>query len=562
MNIDVSVIVPVYNVEKYLEKCLDSLIMQTLESMEIIIVNDGSVDSSQLIIDRFIAENPNKNIVSLKTDNCGLGQARNSGLKVAKGSYIGFVDSDDWVDSKMFESMLGMAKKGFDIVICDFMVVQDGYDTGHIGKGFRGKNFEKKEIIINSLDPATACNKLYAKKFFDLIKFPCYWYEDMGTTPIYLSYATNIGYLEFPLYYYRQRKSSITYSADKRTLGVLDAWERILTHGNSQFKSEIEYAVYKSVSTFLEFKPEFADEFLDFARRNRQKFINNGYIQNGIRSKEVDDLLDKELIPKKLHYFWFGKGEKSELINHCIASWKKYASDYEIIEWNESNCNIYENQYVAEAYKAKKWAFVADYFRIKVIYEHGGIYVDTDVEITNKIDSLRLNNLFLEFETKKDVNAALFGAIPKHKLVKKLLNSYNKDSFLTKEGSYNISHTIVKRLTEILVRDYNIQLNGEIQSLNDGIKIYPPNILTINVFDGKNLAVHHYDASWWDVKEEVSYKNFVLKDYFYGVNADQSLQEVVTKYQQLIQTYENTLSWRITFPLRRAKRILKKIFNK
>jgi glycosyltransferase involved in cell wall biosynthesis len=509
----VSVIVPVYNVEKYLRRCLDSLVSQTLENLEIIIVNDGSTDGSQYIIDEYVTKYPNK-LVALIKDNGGLGEARNCGLQKARGEYIGFVDSDDWVDHKMFESMYNKTRAGYDIILCDFMVIKDGCETGQISKGFRGSTFNHKEAIINSIDPATACNKLYKRSLFELIDFPDYWYEDIGTTPIFLSYAKSIGYLESPMYFYRQRGGSITSSSDKRTLGVIKAWSRVLAQANEEFRSEIIMAVCKSIAAFIEFKPEFADEYLEFAKENFEILNSNTYYQDAVKNKVIPDILKMELIPKKIHYFWFGQSEKSELIQKCFDSWKTYAGDYEIIEWNETNCNINENIYVAEAYEAKKWAFVADYFRIKVIYEHGGIYVDTDMEFLKRIDSLRLSDAFFAFETREAVHAGILGANRQHDLIKQWLNTYEDEHFKKSDGSYNTSHTIVKRLTSILVTDFKINMNGKYQVLRENIKIYSPNVLTIDVYDGKNLTIHHYDASWWDVKDEVSYKYIVLQDYF------------------------------------------------
>ena len=97
---------------------------------------------------------------------------------------------------------------------------------------------------------------------------------------------------------------------------------------------------------------------------------------------------DKKVIPKIIHYCWFGGNELSELAKKCISSWRKYCPDYEIIEWNESNFDINLCQYVREAYKEKKWAFVSDYARFWILYNFGGIYMDTDVELIKSIDDL------------------------------------------------------------------------------------------------------------------------------------------------------------------------------
>ena len=134
----VSVIVPVYNVEQYLEQCLKSLVNQTLESLQIIVVNDGSPDNSQDIIDGFIKKYPNKVFGYIK-ENGGLGDARNYGMQYAEGEYIAFVDSDDWVDEKMFELMYNFAESNrHQIVIADMYNINDGWTLGTPSKGYRG----------------------------------------------------------------------------------------------------------------------------------------------------------------------------------------------------------------------------------------------------------------------------------------------------------------------------------------------------------------------------------------------------------------------------------------
>ena len=552
----VSVIVPVYNVEKYLEKCLDSLIHQTLDSLQIIVVNDGSQDNSQSIIDRYVNKYPEL-VLGLKKDNGGLGDARNYGLSYATGEYIGFVDSDDWVDEKMYEFMYSMATtENLDCVICDFTSIYDGWKSGWLSRGYRGKesNPDQKEFLRFSMEPATACNKLIKSEMFYVKKFSEIWYEDMATTPVLLSYANRIGYLPIPLYYYRQQDNSITHAVrNPKTLDVMKAWDISLTTCKKEYQKEIEYAIYKSICNFVDFKPEYASEFIQYAEKCKGEFNKNSYIINEIKNNNLPEICSMQLIPKKIHYFWFGSAEKSELIKKCIASWKNYAPDYEIIEWNESNCDVTECDYVREAYENKKWAFVADYFRIKKIYEEGGIYFDTDVELTSDIASLSLNKIFFAFETKTAINAAVFGAIPHHSLLKEWLDTYKKDHLVKRDGSLDTSNTIVVRLTNILKQKYNLNLNGKTQVVNNEIKLYAPNILTLDMYDGKNIAQHHYDASWWDAKAGVtSYKYEVLKDYFSStpeMGKDETMQ-YINLLEQQIRDYENSTCWKITKPLR------------
>lgn len=124
-------------------------------------------------------------------------------------------------------------------------------------------------------------------------------------------------------------------------------------------------------------------------------------------------------IPKVIHYVWFGKNPKTKSIKKCIASWRKYCPDYRIIEWNETNYNIRKNRYMYEAYKAKKWAFASDYARYDIIYQFGGIYLDTDVELVASMDPLLHNKMFMCFLEDKRLNSGLgFGSIPHNPIIK------------------------------------------------------------------------------------------------------------------------------------------------
>lgn len=567
-DIKVSVVVPVYNVEKYIDKCLDSLVPQTLKEIEIIVVNDGSPDNSQTVIDKYTAQYPEKVFSYIKT-NGGLGDARNYGIDRVHGEYIGFVDSDDWVDKKMFESMYKAAKdEDDDIVICDLIEINDGWQTGHVAQGYRGNKdhfpLTKYDFMLNSLDPSFAWNKLYKRSLFYIKKFPSQWYEDMGSTPILLSYANKIGYIPYAFYYYRQVAQSITKaSGDIRILKVIDSWEACLDEVKSDYLEPVELAVYRSIDTFTHFKPEFAQQFLDYAKSKKERFMKNVLISNGIKSGELENIFKKQLIPRIIHYFWFGGNPKSELVLRCIESWKKWAPDFEIIEWNESNCDMHVNRYVEEAYAAKKWAFVADYFRMEKIAEYGGLYFDTDVELMREPSQLLLNKAFFAFETRDCVHAGAFGAVPHHPVVERCRDSYKKSAFIKKDGTYDSAYTVVRRITEQLDK-YGLVLDGHEQVLRTGIRIYPANKLTLDMFDGEIIAQHHYDCSWWDVKVGiVSYKNTVLRDYFGGgvqMNAEITAQRDF--YKSEYERLENSTCWRITKPLRVVADFFKRILRR
>lgn len=135
------------------------------------------------------------------------------------------------------------------------------------------------------------------------------------------------------------------------------------------------------------------------------------------------------MINKTIHYIWVGKNPKPKEVIECINSWKKFAKDFEIIEWNEDNFDISSNKYMNEAYKMQKWAFVSDYIRLKVLYQYGGVYLDTDMELIKPIDNLLHNRAFAGFEDADHIAAGIVGVEKNHLWIKDILDLYEEKSF-------------------------------------------------------------------------------------------------------------------------------------
>ncbi|MBR0351181.1 MAG: glycosyltransferase [Clostridia bacterium] len=239
----VSIIVPVYNVEKYLEKCLDSLINQTLEDIEVIIVNDGSTDNSEKIIKKYMEANPNK-FVYLTKENGGLSDARNFGIPYAKGEYIAFLDSDDYVEENMYKDMYELAiKDNSDMVECDFIWEYPNKQKIDVGEIYNGKHEMAQKVRV------VAWNKLIKKEILEKakIEFPKgYRYEDLEFTYKLIPYLEKVSFLKKPCVHYIQRSNSISNTQNERTKEIFD----ILDHIVSFYK---EKGIYKEYETELEY---------------------------------------------------------------------------------------------------------------------------------------------------------------------------------------------------------------------------------------------------------------------------------------------------------------------
>ncbi|SDZ17559.1 Glycosyltransferase sugar-binding region containing DXD motif-containing protein [Proteiniborus ethanoligenes] len=214
------------------------------------------------------------------------------------------------------------------------------------------------------------------------------------------------------------------------------------------------------------------------------------------------------MIPKILHYCWFGKGEKSSLISKCISSWRQHCPDYEIIEWNEDNFDININRFVKEAHESKKYAFVSDYVRLYVLYKHGGVYVDCDLEITQNIDVFLNDSAFSSFETKDYFPTAIMGAEKGHLWIKDLLDYYENRPFILDNNILDITtNTVI--ITNITKEKYGLILDNQEQILREDVHVYPNYYFCTNSYYKKNYAIHHFNGSW--LQDRDSYNSELTK---------------------------------------------------
>ena len=286
--IKVSIIVPVYNVEKYLDKCLKNLVNQTLKDIEIIVVNDGTKDNSQKIIDKYVNKYP-KLVKSYIKENGGLSSARNYGLKYAKGKYIAFVDSDDYVETNMYQKLYDKAvEKDFDMVVCNLKYIYETKEVNaysNINKDILTKEEIKKSMI--NIYPS-AWNKLFNKRLFKnkvLFKEKV-WFEDVEFLYRLYPYINSIGTVEDYLYNYVQRKGAITSTFDERLFHYIDNFNGIVKFYKEkkffdEYEKELEYCYVRYLyATFIKQASNFKDKKMykkavEEAIKNVKKYFPN-----------------------------------------------------------------------------------------------------------------------------------------------------------------------------------------------------------------------------------------------------------------------------------------------
>lgn len=224
----------------------------------------------------------------------------------------------------------------------------------------------------------------------------------------------------------------------------------------------------------------------------------------------------EQKIPKIIHFCWFGGKEKPSKVQKCIESWHKYLSDYEFMEWNESNFDTNSNKYIKQAYEEKKFAYVSDYVRINALYEYGGIYMDTDVMVYKSFNDLLNNQCILGFEEENYVATSFIACMPKHELIKEFIDKYENASFYNSDKSLDLT-TNVERLTEILEKKGLVR-NNKLQRVED-IIIYPQEYFSpydYGNFIRKNTkntyCEHLFLVSWlpWTTKIKKVIKKIII----------------------------------------------------
>lgn len=236
-------------------------------------------------------------------------------------------------------------------------------------------------------------------------------------------------------------------------------------------------------------------------------------------------------IPKIVHYCWFGDNEKNELVHKCIESWKLLLPDFEIREWNEESFDLKTApKYVRDAYKSKKWAFVADYVRLYALYTYGGVYFDTDVEVIKSFGDILNDHMFIGAESKYSICTAVIGAEPCHELIKLMMYQYSQIEFLDKSGKQNLKPN-TQLLYEVIVSKYSYKSSDVIQRYSN-LTVYPQDYFSpINSYTlvkrvtENTMTIHWFDSSWKDWKYKSKMKAMAFATRIVGEDCRQYLKE-------------------------------------
>lgn len=477
-----SIIVPVYNTEKYLRHCLDTLVMQTcLAGVEVIVVNDESPDQSDQIILEYAQRYPDV-VRFYRILNSGLSGAREYGLTHAYGEYVYFVDSDDYVDYTLCQRMIDVINTTHPDLIY----------TPIVRVPLRGPATTYNVITgpanIDTIFRQAACSYYscaYRREFMlQFCPLPRMWYEDMGSTRTIVSYAKTFGYVKGPAYYYVEHEGTITTSIrDPRTLDTINAVNKIIDECNPTYIDQVAQKAAQRILIDLTVRWIWADEIIANAKTRMRYFKNNPVLmkypqqyQGILRIKD----LPEHPAPCNLLIGGFGKESLTEQQIEALRQ-TAYTNGGTVKILNESCCDVTVHPSCVKALECENYEYLNVFFACRAICEEGGIYIAPNMRIDAPLNSLRYFESFFSFESKQTISASIFGGIKNSQIMRALLESF--DFYSDEEIS------VQDRIKNVLVAAGNIRMDGNTQHTKKTI-VFSPNVFVVPAKCGYSLS--HY----------------------------------------------------------------------
>ncbi len=578
----VSIIVPVYNGEEYIERCVGSLISQTYENIEILVVNDGSTDNTESICNKLAASD--KRIKLTTKVNEGVSVARNTAIALAQGEFITFVDADDWISIDLVEKLLNAINQdeSYDIAVCGYFEVSS---KNIVSKPPFVKPAKTIKEVLSQNTPAFSWAKLYRATLKEYMNYTAgiSMGEDTAMIIPLFSYARNFVTIDEPLYFYYQNEASVTHnkSDTKKMFSYVRGCYLAVKNCNPSYAKEVAFTMAdRIVSNEGWFLKTCLADTVEFVSENMMEFFeNNSLVKSNPRLSRILTYPKLKTIPKFLYYDNFGKKEQDEIASVCLDSWKRHAPNMQIICLDEDNCDITAApKFLQEQYNRGSMKEIANYFKLKAIYETGGVAVSQNMYFNCGIGAIRMDNSFFALRNRYDFQDDIFGAAAGAPVISKLLDSYADDGIY---GDQNIP--FVQRLREHLVEGYGYSSAGWTVHLdNNNITVYKCDVLSYNVTKDNVAQIMNGDQIKFLDTEYVLTEKAVFnywnedKNLFWAekerlkkggspktpVSSYQNPDAVIRDLQRELEGMYASKSWRITAPLRALFRPFKKIRRK
>lgn len=564
----VSVVIPVYQVENYLERAVDSVLAQTLEEIEIILVDDGSEDRSGEICDWYQKEYPEK-IHVIHKENQGLGMARNSGVMLAQGEYIAFLDSDDTVEPQMYEAMYEKAvTENYDIVMCDVRIIYVEENRTAEIISYPEEEIDVGDYIARGNNITYSVNKLFRHKIWKEHQYEKMLFEDISLIPSLITLYPNIGYVKQAFYNYYRRANTISTSLTGNMTDIIKAYKNFIKNSTPAFHQEVIYCAAKQIYwNMTDARVLFKADFIDFLQEYKQLFLLNTFIEKDPKVKNILGFIQKEIIPNNFI---------------CVSFEKPFSKEYETELKNNfptTNFIFADRKYlsrlilpesVQRAYRTGNLSYVEEYAALNILANEGGIVVFPSMQPRLSLKKMRMNRIFFGFENEEELSCGCFGALKSHYVIQALLDTY------TEENIFNTAMLpLQERLRDFLIIHFQLRVNGRNQLLKKEIQIYLPSILCYDMQNGENCCRHFYDfvpegyelisqkvikfwsdrlmENWNLYKKEVAKKakNSPKQSEINALPLSSSEEGIRKQIEaEIRESYENSTCWKITKPLR------------
>ncbi len=434
-NIKVSVIVPIYNSEQYLPRCLDSLAAQTIDGLEVILVNDGSGSRTTAVIDAYCKKYPDI-FKAISLQHKGPGNARNEGMKAAEGEYIAFCDSDDTVPPYMYKELYDEAENSKCQIVAaqNKVILPSGKNA--VGQRFvfeDKKQYSGADFLVNCVGVKHSLriwNKLYKADFIKQFHFPAGEFEYISWTLTVFSYVNSFCYVSKPYYEYRINKHTVSAGHSGivllKRIGVIKS---AIAASNPEMQELMSYVAAKLFRHYYDTSSKYAHYYMVALTEMRDTLKENRYVMGDktfIRYNRRYIRSDFSPIPFRVYYDDFGKHKQSVVTKDNILSYRErfLVNMSSAVCLSEKNCDINENKLIKAAYNDGNYFLVGQYFKLKAVIENGGIAVSTIIRANASISKKTLDSVFFSWTDSHNIFPDVYGASAGNKYLKAIMQEF------------------------------------------------------------------------------------------------------------------------------------------
>ena len=490
-EIMVSVIVPVYNSEKYLRTCLDSLVTQNFSGYEIIAVNNGSTDNSLQILDEYVSKYPDIVFCYTIPHSEFVGTGRNYGLGKARGKYIYLCDSDDIVEKNALLFLYGRMKR-YDLDVVYGTVEFVNMQSNTI---FMLQSDGEREVSINELilSGAEFWRRMFKKSLLEEVgpmpentKF-----DDIAWLPVVHSYAKKAMSTNRKIYnYFRRSVSTVGGTSRKVIEDTILSEKYAVEHCNPEYKNSVLKFVARRILSNIKSRWTYRDLLLEEINFFWEQFCEDPEIVfDGSLFKELEYYykLSLELIPMNVYLADESNMDKAELQKKYsekifVEDHNFYVIDEKMIQENIAVLSPY-TKFIEAAKDAKDYHLLKTFYAMLEIYEHGGIYIDSRITVNNVFNYLRCGGCFFSLIDKFTYSDWIFGGNKGNKVLKSILQTFEGNGYYR-----NILYPMEARIKNILTVLYEVPLNGQGYEIEGLLTVYTPDFLVANPYENDNSA--------------------------------------------------------------------------